>query len=371
MSGAIARASAVMRKEALHIIRDPQTLFIVIVMPAIMMFIFGYAFTADMRDVRVAVEDLCRSGESRAVTESIDATDMFSVVAVEGPISDPRGYFKNRRVKAIIRIPANFALEIRRQSGGATVQVLIDGSDSNLGNIIRNATEAAILDPVLKVLKITKPEPVIVHQSVLYNPQQKSAFFFVPGLMVLILSMMSALLTSVALVREKEMGTMAQLVVSPLRPAEILAGKLVPYMFLAAVDGAMVLLIGRLAFGVTICGSVLLLASVSLLYVIVMLSFGLLISSITSRQLHAMFAAIIVTMLPIIMLTGYVFPVDSMPIVLQWLSAVIPATYFLKIVRAIILKGTGLDMLWQPIAILALQAVILIGASIKRFRMTA
>jgi ABC-2 type transport system permease protein len=338
-------------------------------MPAIMMFIFGYAFTTDMRDVSVAVEDLSRSGESAAVIGSIDATEMFSVAAIEGPITDPQAYFRTKRVKAIIRIPTDFGKAIRQQ--GATVQVLIDGSDSNLGNIIRNSIEAVILDPVLRELKIIRPEPVRIHQRVLYNPRQKSAFFFVPGLMVLILSMMSALLTSIALVREKESGTMSQLVVTPLRPAEILAGKLAPYMVLAGIDATLVLLIGWLAFGVTVNGSVLLLAAVSILYMLVMLSLGLLISSAVSRQLHAMFAAILVTLLPIIMLTGYVFPVDSMPVPLQWISAIIPATYFLRIVRAIILKGVGMEMLWQPVAVLALQAVILIAASLKKFRMAA
>jgi ABC-2 type transport system permease protein len=357
-----------MRKESLHIVRDPQTLFIVIAMPAVMMFIFGYAFTTDVRDVAVAVQDLSRSSESAAVIRSLDASTMFRVTAVEGAVADPVQYFRTRRVKAIVCIPYDFAAAVRRP-GGATVEVLVDGSDSNLGNMIRNAVGAAILDPLLRVLNRARPEIVVVHQRVLYNPHQRSAFFFVPGLMVLILSMMSALLTSVALVREKEMGTMAQLVVSPLHSFEIIAGKLVPFMILAAVDGALVLLIGRLAFGVRVSGSMLLLASVSVLYIVVMLSFGLLISSITSRQLHAMFIAIIVTLLPIIMLTGYVFPVASMPAPLRWLSAIIPATYFLQIVRAIILKGVGLGVLWLPISVLALQAIILITASIKRFRM--
>ncbi|MBD3393050.1 MAG: ABC transporter permease subunit [Chitinivibrionales bacterium] len=362
------RLRAVMRKEARHIARDPQTLSIVVLMPVIMMFIYGYALSTDVKDVRIAVEDPSRSTESAAIVRALDAGTLFKVTRVENVVPDPKEYFRKYRDKALVRIPPNLASAVRASGRGAMIQVLIDGSDPNLATIIRNASQAAITDPLLAMLHIEKPEPVKIHMQVLYNPRQESAFYFVPGLMVLILTMMSALLTSIALVREKELGTLSQLVISPLQPFEIVVGKILPYMLVAAIDGALVLLIGRWAFDVRISGSALLLAAVSVLYIFVSLCIGLLISALTHRQLHAMIGAVVVTLMPTVILTGFIFPVSSMPVALQAVSHVLPATYFLRVVRAIILKGVGIDMLWQPVGILVAQGLILITIAVRKFR---
>lgn len=366
----IKRIKAITVKESRHIIRDPQTLFIVVLMPVIMMFIFGYALTTDVKDIRIAFEDPTPSFESRAIIQSLDAIKMFSVAAVENTISDPELFFRSNRVKAIIRIPHGFSRKLQRNGKIPAIQVLIDGSDPNLGVIIRNASEAAIVKPLCSVLKIPQPDIIGIKQNVLYNPQQKSAFFFVPGLMVIILTMISALLTSIALTREKELGTLSQLMISPVRPFEVVVGKIVPYMFLAAIDGLLVLIIGRIAFSVKIAGSPLLLAGASVLYIFVSLSIGLLISALAPRQTHAMIAAIVATLMPSVILTGFVFPVSSMPFPLQIISKCLPATYFLHIVRGIILKGIGIDLLWRSMVVLAIQGILLIAVSIKKFRMT-
>jgi ABC-2 type transport system permease protein len=369
MGRSINRAMAVMRKETFHILRDPQTLSIVVLMPVVMMFVYGYALTTDVREVAIAIEDLSRSSESGTIAQSLNASTLFKVVGIEGAVSDPKAYFREHRVKALVRIPPDLAATIRSRGRSATIQVLVDGSDPNLASIIRNASEAAIVDPLLRTLHIEKPELVAIRQHVLYNPQQKSAFYFVPGLMVLILTMMSAMLTSIALVREKELGTLGQLIVSPLRGWEIVVGKIVPYMLVAAIDGALVLLVGRWAFSVRVSGSVVLLAAVSALYIFVSLSIGLLLSSLTNKQLHAMIGAVVITLMPTVILTGFIFPVASMPIPLQVISRLLPATYFLRVVRGIILKGVGLSMLWQPIVVLAAQGLILITIAVRKFRM--
>jgi ABC-2 type transport system permease protein len=364
------RVGAIMRKEGRHILRDPQTLFIVLLMPVIMMFIYGYALTTDVREVRIAIEDPASSPESRAIIAELDASTFFRVSGVWTAINDPQEFFRTQRVKAIIRFPADFVRLLRSGRTQAPLQVLIDGCDANLGTILRNAAETALVKPVFNVLNREMPEPLRINQTVLYNPEQRSAFFFVPGLMVIILTMISALLTSIALTREKELGTLAQLLISPLRPTEVIIGKIMPYLALAAIDGALVLGIGRIAFGVKVAGSHLFLAGISVLYIFVCLSIGLLISAIATRQLHAMIAALVITLMPTVILTGFVFPVASMPVFLQILSSLLPASYFLQIVRGIMLKGVGPLELWQPMAVLCGMAIVLTAVSIKRFRMT-
>jgi ABC-2 type transport system permease protein len=367
----LTRIRAILLKESRHILRDAQTLIIVLLMPVVMMFVYGYALTTDVKDIKIAIEDPSPNAESRALIQALDATAMFKVTAVANAISEPKEFFKETRVKAVFRIPATLSASLRTHAQPAAIGVLVDGSDPNLGTIIRNAARAAVVDPVLRSLHIEKPEVIDIQQTILYNPQQRSAVYFVPGLMVLILTMVSALLTSIALTREKELGTMAQLVVTPLLPFEVVIGKLVPYVILALADGALVLLIGRWEFGVRISGSVALLAALSVLYIIVALSIGLLISAITARQMHAMIAAVVITLMPTVILTGFVFPVASMPAALQVISGLLPATYFLRIVRAIILKGVGIDMLWKPVAILGAQALICIAVAVRKFRMAA
>ena len=225
-----------------------------------------------------------------------------------------------------------------------------------------------LLGATLQVLSIKQPKVIDLRSLVLYNPDQRSALFFVPGLMAVILLMISALLTSVAIAREKELGTMGQLLVSPLHPLEIIIGKLIPYIFLAAADGLLILFVGRYIFGVEIQGNFGFLALCSLIYIFTSLSIGLLISTIAKRQQHAMFMAMGVTLMPTVLLSGFIFPIISMPLPLQIISRIIPATYFLEIVRGIILKGVGLHELWLPLLVLSMQGVVLMAISIRKFK---
>lgn len=365
MSGA--RIRTISRKEILHILRDWQTLVVVLVMPVMMMFLYGYALNADAKEIPVMVEMPSPTPDAKAVADKIDASQLFLVKGIVNAAPDPTELFKLYRIKALFRFPPGFSRDLRRP-GGTRVQVLIDGSDPNLGTIIRNASEPLMLGATLEVLGAEQPKVLDLRTLILYNPEQRSALFFVPGLMAVILLMISALLTSVAVAREKELGTMGQLLVSPLRPLEIIVGKIIPYVFLAAVDGFLILAVGRLAFGVRIAGSPLFLGACSLVYIFTALSIGLLISTLVKRQQHAMFAALGATMMPTVLLSGFIFPVVSMPIPLQILSRIIPATYFLEIVRGIILKGVGLRELWTPLLILGGEGVVLMAVAIKKFK---
>jgi ABC-2 type transport system permease protein len=366
----IKRIAAIIKKESRHILRDPQTLFIVLMMPVIMMFIYGYALKADFREMRVAVVDPCQSADTRHIISSIDATTLFSVVLVTTDGSDVEALFKTNRIKGLVRFPADFSSALRRKGAAPEVQVLADGSDGNAGTVARSALENIIQTETLRILGIKRPTIISVHGDFLYNPRQESAFFFVPGLMVIILIMISVLLTSITITRERELGTLSQLLISPLRPPEIILGKLVPYIFLAALDAVLIVFMGNVVFGVRVAGSLLFLAGATFVYIITSLAIGVLISSIAKRQQHAMILALLVTLMPSILLSGFVFPVSSMPLPLQFVSAVIPATYFLTIVRGIMLKGIGLSILWQPLAVLSGMGLLFIIISIKKFKST-
>jgi ABC-2 type transport system permease protein len=367
---ATGRIVSVIRKEGRHILRDPQTLAIVLLMPVVMMFLYGYALDSEITEVPIAVEDPAPTTVTRSLAAMLDASRLFRVVASERAIHDPEDYFRTRRVMAIVRLRPDFTRALEAGSEPPRVQVLIDGSDPNRGTILRNAFEPAIRSASLRARGRSMPEPVRIHHHVLYNPHQKSALYFVPGLVAIILAMICALLTSITLTRERELGTLSQLLISPLRPHEIVIGKIIPYVVLAAADAALILVIGRLAFDVRIAGDVVFLSAAILVYVFVSLSLGLLLSTLTTRQIHAMMASIAATVMPTMVLSGFVFPLRSIPVPVRYVCYAVPATYFLEIIRGIILKGVGAIVLWEPLVILLCFGIVLVIVSAKRFRTT-
>jgi ABC-2 type transport system permease protein len=365
------RIRALIRKEVWHIMRDWQTLLIVLAMPVFMMFLYGYALDVNINDVEVMVEDPSPTPETAQLIRAIDHSSLFKVKGVVNSVGNPDDLFKKSHVKALFRLSPSFTRDLLRPGSPASIQVLIDGSDQNLGTVLRNVTEPFLQKAVLSLLNVPVPVTIDVRQTILYNPQQKSALYFVPGLMVIILMMISALLTSLTITREKEQGSLEQMLVSPIRPAEILIGKIAPYVVLAAIDGALILLVGYFVFGVSISGSLTLLSVASLIYIFAALSLGLLISTISKKQEHAMLIVLPATVLPTVLLSGFIFPIASLPVWLQLLSMAIPATYFLEIIRGIILKGVGLAELWRPMLVLGCMGLFLLAVSVRKFRVRA
>jgi ABC-2 type transport system permease protein len=361
------RIGAVAAKEVRHILRDPQTLAIILIMPVMMMFLYGYALNSDVRDLRVLVEDADQSPLSRSLINRLDATTFWKVIGTVPTLLDPQEAFRETRVRAILRIPAGYARDLRRP-GGAELHVLIDGSDPNVGTLLRNSSEGLLQNAVLKDLQINPPSLLDLRASVRYNPEQRSAFFFVPGLMAVILLMISALLTSIAITREKESGTLAQMLISPIRPYEILIGKLLPYVVLSAFGALLILAVGRLVFGVTVSGSLWILGLGSIAYILAGLSIGLLISTLAKRQHHAMIFALSTTLMPTVILTGFIFPVASMPLPLRMLSDLLPGTWYLQLVRGVILKGVGLSVVWPNLAVLLAEALALTLIALAKFK---
>jgi ABC-2 type transport system permease protein len=355
---------SVARKEFRHVLRDKQTLFVILSLPLIMMFLFGYALKSEIEDARVVVIDPHPSDETRSLCRALDENRQFQLAAVETG-GDPAKLLVQHRARALIELPVDYAR--RRDEAPLPIGFVYDGSDPATATTLRAALPAFFRTHFVGRNKLEATELVTTGTRFLYNPDQKSALFFVPGLMATILAMIGTLLTSVTVTREKELGTMTNLRLSSLSASEVIVGKLAPYFAIASAVGVFILLIGRLAFGVIPQGSVGLLAWTTALYLLVSLGIGLLISTIVQKQQHAMLLGLGITMMPTIMLSGFVFPRMSLPTPLYVLSCVVPATWYLQIVRGIVLKAATLKELWLPALVLGGQALLLLGLASRRF----
>lgn len=352
-----------MLKEVNHIFRDTRTLVIVFLMPVMQLIIFGYAMNMELSSIRLGCYDYSHSKSSRAFVQSFSATESFDV-SYHHATQEINTRFFERSLDALIIIPHDFETELSRNKS-STIQLIIDASDPNAATLIRNYAQGVII----KYSHSESFSPIQIKPSILYNPDLKSAYFFVPGLIAMILVMISALLTSIAITREKELGTMEQILVSPIKAHEIMIGKVLPYIALALLDALFILGVGMLLFQVPFSGNFLVFLFYTLLYVIMALSLGLMISTIAKSQQAAMMFAITLTMLPTMMLSGFIFPIASMPKLLQMLTWLVPAKYYLQIIRGIMLKGNSLAQLFAPGMALLIMTTLMFSIAIKRFSM--
>jgi len=372
---AITRIFSIIRKEFIQISRDPRTLAVTFLMPIMQLFLLGYAATNDVRNVPLAVFDQSKSPQSRALLESFRATDYFSLAHEANSEKELALLIDGGQARTGLIIPPDYG---DRTSRGQAVSVafIIDGSDPAVaGGALSAATLLGQTQSVkLQVQRLTRQSvggamtpAVDVRSQVWYNPDMVSAYFMIPGMIGMILQTMTTLLTAVAIVRERERGTIEQLIVTPIRSWELLVGKLVPYVVIAFGDVLEVLVIGTLWFHVPVRGNIGLLLGLAGLFVMTTLSIGLFISTIARTQQEAMLTTFM-TLLPTIFLSGFFFPIAAMPPVLQWISAIIPLKYFLIIVRSIVLKGVGLQLLLSETVILAVMGMVMMAVASSRFR---
>ena len=357
------RILSIIRKEFIHIRRDFRTLVIVIVMPVVMLFLYGFAINMETQSIDLKIIDHDNSPASRDLTRHFQNSKYFTVSRYGGRLSNIEDLFAGRHADMVLIIPFDFARH-QQHSPITNVQVVIDAADPNKAQAIQNYTTAVLQsfgsqNRTTAVFEVTS--------AIWYNPAMKSSYFFVPGLAVLIMMMISALLTSIAIVREKETGTMEQILVSPIRPGEIIIGKVLPYMLLAMVDLAIILFIAYFVFEVPFIGSLPTLIFCSLIFVFVGLSLGLLISTKVTTQQVAMLMALAITLLPTLMLSGFMFPLSSLPAPLQIISHIVPARYFLIVIRGIMLKGNTLAQLLPEVLTLTAFGIFLVGVSVKKF----
>jgi ABC-2 type transport system permease protein len=368
---------AIGRKELIRIRRDPRTLSIMIIYPLFMLVLYGFGIRYDVTSVTLAVLDYDHSQTSRTFLERFFTSDYFVRVAEANSYSELTELLDHGRARVGLVIPARFGQKITLREKIA-VQALVDGTDNNTAQIALGyftaIAQSYSIEIVLDHLRhISYPPPFDIpalkaESRVWYNPDLKSTHFIVPGLIALIMMMVGAIMTAITIVQEKESGSIEQLIASPVRPMELVIGKLVPYILFAMFDMLLVILMAYLVFGVSIRGSFPLLICMALLYLTVVLGLGVVISTLTDTVQSAMLFAFLISMLPSILLSGFVFPIENMPPVLQVLSFLVPARYFLEIIRGIYLKGTGLSEFWPQVLCLAGFAFALLAISTLRFK---
>ncbi len=357
---------AFIRKEFKHIFRDKRTLVILFGMPIAQVLLFGFAITTEIKDGKLAILDLAKNTVSQQYINTITSSGYFILKENLGSYKQIEETFKKGKIKIALVIPENFAQDIGTIKS-TKVQVIADASDPNMATMLTGYL-TGITNSFAKEKGLLQGVLISVESKMLYNPENKSVFMFVPGLMTIILMLVSTMMTSITVAKEKEIGTMEILLVSPLKPSIIIVGKVLPYVALSLFNAATILLLGFTVFGMPMEGSGLLLGLEILLFIITSLSLGILISTVSETQQTAMMISLMGLMLPTILLSGFIFPIESMPHILQYLSNIIPAKWFIIIIKSIMLKGVGITVLWKETLILILTAVFLIIMSIKRFK---
>jgi ABC-2 type transport system permease protein len=372
------RILAIARKEFIHILRDKRLIAVILIMPLIQLFLYAYALSFDVKHLPTAMLDLDRSTYSRQYINALQQSNYFTVDKTLTSYADVDPAFQSNADKIVVVVGAGFGDNIAAGRPG-DVQILVDGSDANSAQL--GSTYASVLSRIFgaKVL-VTQAEAkglstgaaggLTASTRTWYNPEGNSAAYFVPGLIVVLVTTITVLQTANTLVKEKENGTYEQLIVSPIRKIELMVGKIAPWAVMGALDIIIIAVVGILAFGIPFRGSVTLFAVSSLLYVICTLGLGLIVSARATSVDSANQLAALVSFLPTFMLSGFVFPLSSLPAFLQWLSYLFPARYFMVICRTVFLKGGSLAILWPQIAALAIfaTAIVVLAASLYRER---
>jgi ABC-2 type transport system permease protein len=365
-----------LRKEFFHIRRDRRTATVLVALPVLQVLLFGSAIRTDVDDVRLAVVDPGPNNVTLALRHRFTAAGVFRIVAVVPRTEDLDPLFQTGAAQQAIVFSHDFAADLGR---GAPAQLLLitDATEPNTGSLLQAYAEAVVNQWASESgsesgragrFGPARSINIVPQVRLRFNPTRASSNLFVPGLMAFVLTIICALMTAISLTREKETGTMEALLVSPLRPWEIIAGKVLPYLVVGFASLLLVLVEARFVFAVPVRGSVLLLLAEGLLYVLVSLAFGILISARTSSQRLAMLGVFLTTLLPNVLLSGFIFPVESMPAILQWISFVFPGRWFVVIARGIMLKGIGLEYLWRETLYIAVLATVLLAASVRSFR---
>ena len=369
------RLRALMRKEFIHMLRDPRTLIFIFLMPILQLVLLGFAANTDIKNVATAIFDQDNSAASRSLLDAFRVTDYYSFDYVANSMDEVNRLIETGKVKLAIIIPPTYHSDLE---AGRTSEIaaLVDGSDTNTAGTILSATTfigqshgAAILAQKLVSSGISNAtaSPIDVQARVLYNPDLQSSYNLIPGLIAMILMMTTTNLTSLSIVKERERGTIEQLIVTPIRSWELVVAKITPYILVAFMDAILILAVGTLGFGVPIRGSLLLLLLVTSLYILPNLGIGLTISTIAHTQQEAQFMTMPI-MLPSMMLSGFIFPLASLPVFLQVVGNFLPLTYYIYIIRGIVIKGVTIDMIYTQIAILLLIALVLLTVAALRFK---
>jgi ABC-2 type transport system permease protein len=356
------------KKEFHHILRDRRTMLILLGMPIAQIIIFGFALTNEVKNSKIAVLDNSHDIATTSVINEIKASRYFDIVKNLSDYKNIEAEFKTGKIKLVVVFPQNFNEDLQHFNK-AQVQLIADASDPNVANTLTNYATAIIMDYQNQITNERKL-PYTIHTEVrmLYNPQLKGAYSFVPGVMAMVLMLVCTMMTAITIVREKESGTMEVLLVSPVQPLKIVISKAIPYLLLSMVNIMSILLLSVFVLDVPINGSLVLLIAVSILFTLTSLALGLLISSATDSQQTAMFISLVGLFLPTVMLSGFMFPIENMPWPLRIISNIVPAKWFYTIVKSVMIKGVGLAMIWKEVLVLTGMMFFFLVLSIKKFK---
>lgn len=338
-------------KESKHILRDRRTMLILFGMPVMLMLLFGFAITTDVRNVRTVVVTSQMDHLTQQTVERLAQSEYFTITKAVATPKEAERLIRNQKADMAVVFGQDFA---SKKSG---LQFIVDGSDPNMAQQWTNYAQQVIANSQFS----------LVNTKMLYNPQMRSAYNFVPAIMGMLLMLICAMMTSISIVREKEKGTMEVLLVSPVRPLMVVVAKAVPYLILAIGILITILLMARFVLGVPLAGSLFWIIAVSILYILLALSLGLLISNIAQTQLVALLLSAMVLLMPVVMLSGMLFPVESMPRILQWISAVVPPRYYIQAMRKLMIMGVGIGEVALEVAVLAVMTVLFLTIALKKF----
>ncbi len=368
------RLISIVRKEFIQLFRDKRMLALVLIVPLVQMTLLSYVFSNEVKNLPIAVFDQSHSAEGNALLEAYQATDVFTVAYAVSSESELAALVDKGAVGVGLVIPPDYAVRLRQ--GQAQVSFILDGSDPTVANTALSAAQLIAQSHATKLMlqrlarsggSLKLQLPLEVRTTVWYNPDMVSAYFMVPGVIAMILYAITALLTASAVVRERERGTIEQLIVTPIRPMELVVGKILPYVILGLFDVFEVIAFGHWLFGVPVRGSLLLITLSSVLFLFSGLGIGLLASSVANTQQESMLT-VFMTLLPGIFLSGFLFPINNFPIILQWLSYLIPMRYFLTIIRVLMVKGVGLESIQNEMIALLIFGSVIMGSAALRIR---
>ena len=359
---------AFIRKEFYHVFRDRRTLLILFGIPIAQILLFGQALSSEVKNISIAVLDEAHNTYTQQIQTQVAASPYFKVKEPLLNYDEIETQFKRGTLKAALLFPPDFGKDLYTPQG-TTLQLITDGADPNTAKTVENYLNAILLSYQQTLNPTAQPSyQIVVENRMLYNPAQNGSMNFVPGVIALVFMIVSTALTSVAVVREKELGTMEILLVSPFNPLKILIAKAVPYLILSLINFTVILLLSAYMLEVPVRGNLLLLYAESTLFIIICLSLGLLISTITASQQTAMLISMMGLMLPTAFFTGFMFPIENMPLVFQGISKVFPSSYYYSIVKKVMLKGLSFGYVWQETLILITMAILFLSLAMKKFK---
>lgn len=356
------------QKEFHHILRDTRSMLVLIGLPIVQLLIFGFAITTEVHNANIAILDNSKDEVTQNIITKIESSQYFDIDRTISTNEQIEKSFKSGRIKLAVVFQPNFQNELSH-SNKAQLQIIADATDPNQATTLTNYVSSIVMDYQNELNQQNKlPYTIKTEMRMLYNPQLKGAYTSVPGVMGMILLLISAMMTSIAIVREKELGTMEILLVSPMKPWLVVISKVIPYFIISLINVATILLLSVFVLGLPIEGSLFLLIASTIIYIFCALSLGILISTVTETQQAAMLISLLGLMLPVVMLSGYAFPVANMPAILQVLSNLVPAKWYIIIVKNIMIKGIGIEQIWKELLILLAMTGTFLLISIKRFK---